>query len=331
MPRAVVLASRPTGIAQSENFAIIERENPALERGQLRIANRFLSVEPAMRGWIADPGNYSEPVAIGAVMRSLVAGQVLESRADGFAAGEWVLGWFGWQEEAVVPASTVIRKISETGLSPSLSLGVLGINGVTAYLAMTGIGQPKPGETVVVSTAAGSVGSAAGQIAKLLGARTVGITGGPDKVRQCIDEFGYDAAIDYRADGLGDALDAACPEGIDVYYDNTAGQISDNVYPRLAMRARVVVCGTAAIPQWDPWPSGPRVERHILVKRARMEGFIIFDHMDRWDEAVAQLAGWIQAGTLAYAEDVLEGLDACPDALAGLYRGENKGKRIILL
>ena len=226
--------------------------------------------------------------------------------------------------------------MTELDLSPSLALGVLGINGVTAYCALTGIGQPKAGETVVVSTAAGGVGSAVGQIAGLLGCRTVGITGGPAKVAQSIGEFGYDAAIDYKADNgaaatLQAALAAACPDGIDIYFDNTAGAISDTVFPLLNIGARVVVCGTASIPQWDPWPQGPRVERHLLVKRARMQGFVVFDHLDAWGPAVEHLAEWVRQGKLHYVEDILDGLESCPDALAGLYRGENRGKRIIRL
>lgn len=331
MNRQVILTSRPTGVAQAENFAVVAAESLPLGDGQLRIRNRFLSVEPAMRGWIADAGNYAAPVAIGAVMRSLAVGEIIESRADGWAVGTVVCGWFGWQEEAVVEPSAVVRAVGEADLPASLALGVLGINGVTAYLALTSIGQPKPGETVLVSTAAGGVGSAVGQIAKILGARTVGITGGADKARDCVELFGYDAALDYKAPGLAEAIAAACPDGINVYYDNTAGAISDVVMPQLALRARVVICGTASIAQWDPWPQGPRVERHLLVKRARMEGFVIFDHMDRWDEAVSTLAGWIREGRLSYQEDILEGIDTCPDALAGLYRGENRGKRIIRL
>ena len=331
MNRQVILVSRPEGVAQAENFAITESESAPLHAGQLRIRNRYLSVEPAMRGWIADAGNYAAPVAIGSVMRALAVGEVVESQAKEWAPGELLCGWFGWQEEAVVTPDAVLRRVTETDLPPSLALGVLGINGVTAYLALTRIGEPKSGETVVVSTAAGGVGSAVGQIAKLLGCRTVGITGGPDKVAQCLDEFGYDAAIDYKAQGLGDALAAACPDGINVYFDNTAGAISDAVFPHLSIGARVVVCGTASIAQWDPWPVGPRVERHLLVKRARMQGFVIFDHMDRWDSAVGQLADWVRQGQLRYCEDILLGIEACPDALAGLYRGENNGKRIIKL
>jgi NADPH-dependent curcumin reductase CurA len=284
-----------------------------------------------MRGWIADTGNYSAAVELQSVMRALAVGEVVESRHADFRAGDVVTGWFGWQELAVVDASAVMRKIVETDLPRSLALGVLGLNGVTALLALTLIGEPKAGDSVLVSTAAGAVGSAVGQIAKILGCRTIGIAGGPQKVAQCLDLFGYDAAIDYKTPGLAEALDAACPGGVQVYFDNTAGAISDAVYPRLAIGARVVICGTASIASWDPWPSGPRLERYLLVKRARVQGFVIFDHMARYEAAVTTLAGWVRAGRLRYEEDILEGLESCPDALAGLYRGENKGKRLIRL
>jgi NADPH-dependent curcumin reductase len=329
--RQVILTSRPTGIAQADNFAIVEAPNAPLREGEVRIRNSFLSVEPAMRGWIADAGNYSAPVAIGSVMRALAVGEVTESKCADYSIGDIVTGWFGWQEQAVVEASAIVRRVLETDLPHSLTLGVLGINGVTAHLALTQIGEPKTGDTVLASTAAGSVGSAVGQIANILGCRTVGITGGPDKVTQCIRDFGYAAAIDYKAPGLSEAIAAACPDGINVYYDNTAGEISDAVYPNLALNARVVICGTASIPAWSPWPSGPRVERHLLLKRARMQGFVIFDHMDKYEASVAILADWVRSGHLRYEEDILDGLEACPDALAGLYRGENKGKRIIKL
>ena len=325
----VILISRPTGIAQAENFAIVDTPVPQLCDGQILVRNKFLSVEPAMRGWIADTAGYATPVPIGSVMRALAVGEIAASAHNDFAVGETVVGWFVWQEHAVVGAEAVVRRVTETDLPASLALGVLGINGVTAHLALTLIGAPLAGNTVVVSTAAGSVGSAVGQIAKILGCRTVGITGGPDKVARCIDMFGYDAAIDYKAPGLAEALDCACPDLVDVYFDNTAGTISDTVYPRLAIGARVVVCGTAAIPAWEPWPTGPRVERHLLVKRARMQGFVIFDHLDAYEASVAQLAAWVRSGQLRYEEEVLVGLEACPDALAGLYRGENNGKRII--
>lgn len=331
MNRRVVLATRPTGIAQAEHFRIEQAPCESLGEGMLRVRNSHLSVEPAMRGWIADTAGYAQPVPLGSVMRALAVGEVVESRTSGLAVGDVVTGWFGWQDEAVVSPEAVVRKVVETDLPRSLALGILGINGVTAHLALTTIGQPLAGETVLVSTAAGSVGSAVGQIANLLGCRTVGIAGGPAKVAQCLDVFGYDAAIDYKVGDPSAAVAAACPEGIDVYFDNTAGAISDAVYPNLALRSRVVVCGTASIPAWDPWPTGPRVERHLLVKRARMEGFVIFDHMDAYEASVAQLAEWVRAGKLRYVEDMLDGIEACPDALAGLYRGENTGKRIVRL
>lgn len=329
--RAVILKSRPTGIASAQDFAIEDRPLADLGEGQIRVRNRFLSVEPAMRGWIADVNNYSTPVPLGSVMRALAVGEVVASRDPSVREGEVVTGWFGWQEYATVGAGDIVRRVLETDLPISLALGVLGINGVTAHLALTLVGQPRAGETVVVSTAAGSVGSAAGQIARILGCRTVGIAGGPDKVALCTEAFGYDAAIDYRADDIGAKLAELCPDGVDVYYDNTAGPISDAVHAHLAMRARIVVCGTASVSSWADWPQGPRVERRLLTKRARMEGFVIFDHMDRYEASVAQLAEWVRAGKLSYREEVREGLEECPDAIASLYRGENLGKLLIRL
>jgi NADPH-dependent curcumin reductase CurA len=284
-----------------------------------------------MRGWVSAVANYSDPVGIGEVMRAFAAGEVIASKHAQFAEGDRLMGMFGWQNHAVVEASAVTRKVAEHDLPLSLSLGLLGLNGITAYFGLLDVGRPRPGDTVVVSTAAGAVGSAVGQIAKLAGCRTVAIAGGPTKTQQCLDAFGYDAAVDYKAPDFADALDAACRAGVDVYFDNTAGAISDAVYPRLAIGARVVVCGTAAIANWDPWPTGPRLERHLLVKRARAQGFVIFDHMDAYEGAVAKLADWVRAGRLRYREDILDGLESCPDALAGLYRGENKGKRLIRL
>jgi NADPH-dependent curcumin reductase CurA len=329
--QGVILTSRPTGVATAENFTIEERPSPPLEPGQIRVRNRFLSVEPAMRGWIADAANYAAPVPLGSVMRALAVGEVIESRDPDFGGGEIVAGWFGWQEISVVTAADIVRQVLETDLPLSLALGVLGINGVTAHLALTLVGQPKTGETVLVSTAAGSVGSAVGQIANILGCRAVGIAGGADKSALCTQAFGYAAALDYRSDDLEAGLGRLCPDGVDVYFDNTSGPISDIALAHLALRARVVVCGTSAICDWSRWPQGPRVERFLLTRRARMEGFVIFDHMDRYEASVAQLAEWVRQGRLTYREDMLDGLEACPDALAGLYRGENMGKRIIRL
>ncbi|GGZ16507.1 NADP-dependent oxidoreductase [Novosphingobium colocasiae] len=300
-----------------------------LDDGQILVKNAFLSVDPAMRGWIADAPNYSEQVALGSVMRAVATGYVVESRHPAFQPGDAVLGWFGWQNYAVVGTAAVLRKISETELS--LSLGLLGYSGATAYLALTTIGQPLAGETVVVSTAAGSVGSAAGQIAHILGCRTIGLTGGPAKVEACRTDFGYDHALDYQASDWTADLADLCVDGVNVYFDNTCGTISDVVNRHLALRARVIVCGTAAIDRWDPWPEGPRRERQLLVRRARMEDFVIFDHEEKVEAAIDQLRIWHRAGTLRSREDIVDGIEACPDAIAAVYRGENIGKRLIRL
>jgi len=327
--RQVILKSRPTGIPQAEHFEIVSTPLPELQPGELLVRNDFLSVDPAMRGWVNAAANYSDPVAVGAVMRSFAAGQVIASRNPAYAENDRVMGMLGWQEYAVTDGKAIRRKVGEPDLPLSLSLGVLGLNGVTAYFALTEVGEPRPGDTVVVSTAAGAVGSAVGQIAKIAGCRTVGIAGGAQKTALCLDEFGYDAAIDYKSADFERELVAACPNGVNVYFDNTSGHISDVVLRQLAKAARVVICGTASVASWDPWPAGPRVERHLLNKSARMQGFLIWDYEHRYHEAVARLSAWIRSGQLRYREEILEGLESAPDAIAGLYRGENLGKRVI--
>lgn len=327
--RQVYLASRPSGIPQAEHFGIRSVPAPALQAGQVRVRNVYLSVEPAMRGWVNAVGNYSEPVALGEVMRAFTAGVVEESRSDAIPAGSWVRGMLGWQEYAVVDAARIDRVVTERGLALSTSLGIMGINGLTAHYGLLSIGEPRAGETVVVSTAAGSVGSCVGQIARIKGCRAVGITGGEAKRRLCLDEFGFDAAVDYKSADFIVRLREACPDGVDVYYDNTAGPVSDAVVELLNVRARIIVCGTASVADWDPPPLGPRLERKLLVQRARMQGFVIFDHPDHAPAALADLSAWVRSGQLRYREDVLEGIEQAPDAIAGLYRGENLGKRLI--
>lgn len=327
--RRVTLASRPVGIPQAGHFALSTAPLREPRDGELVVRNEFLSVDPAMRGWVNAAANYSEPVAVGEVMRSFAAGTVVASRHPHYAVGDRVMGMLGWQDYALTDGRGIRRKVVERDLPLSLSLGVLGLNGVTAYFALTEIGEPRPGDTVVVSTAAGAVGSAVGQIAKLMGCRTVGIAGGPTKVGLCTGTFGYHAGIDYRSAAFEQELAAACPRGVDVYFDNTSGPISDAVLALLARRARVVICGTASVASWDPWPRGPRVERHLLNKAARMEGFLVWDYEHRYEEAVARLAAWVRSGALRYREEILDGLASAPDAIAGLYRGENLGKRLI--
>lgn len=329
--RQVLLKSRPSGIPQAENFEILDAPVPAPADGEVLVRNLYLSVEPAMRGWVSAVANYSEPVAIGAVMRSLATGRVVASRDAGYQAGDLVTGWLGWQEYACVRPQAIQRKLPPSALPISTSLGVLGLNGLTAYFGLLDIGRPQAGQTVVVSTAAGAVGSCVGQIASIQGCRAVGIAGGTIKTKLCTEAFGYDVAIDYKAGDLDQALAAACPDGIDIYFDNTAGSISDAVLKHLAVRARVIVCGTASVASWNPAPQGPRVERHLLVKRASMQGLLVMDHEARYPAAIEELSQWVSTGRLRYREDILDGIEQAPDAIAGLYRGDNLGKRLIRL
>ena len=303
---------------------------PTLEDGAFLVRNEFLSADPAMRGWITDRNNYTSPVEIGDTMRAFAAGVVVESRNDAYEVGVRVMGLFGWQEYATAIPSQVWRRVGEHDLPLSLSLGVLGLNGLTAYFGLLDVLRPVAGETVVVSTAAGSVGSAVGQIAKIKGCRTVGVAGGLDKVRQCVEDFGYDAAIDYkRTDDLEAALVERCPDGIDAFFDNTSGAIHDAVLSHINLHARIAICGTAAYPSWEPWNHGPRPERHLLVKRATMQGFLTADYAARFDEAIGNLAGWIREGRLTYREDIDEGIESAPGSIEKLYSGENAGKLII--
>ena len=327
--RRVVLADRPKGVPVADHFRVEEAAVPDLGDGQFLVKCDYWSVDPAMRGWVNDVPNYLPPVEIGAVMRALAVGEVVASRHPDYREGETVSGFFGWQRFAVCDGGEVDRKVAESDLPASLALGVLGLNGVTAYFGLLDVCRPQAGETVVVSTAAGAVGSAVGQIAKIEGCRTVGIAGGPEKVALCRERFGYDAAIDYRNDDVAEAVRAACPDGVDCYFDNTCGPISDAVMTHLAQGARIAICGTAAIADWDPIPTGPRAHRQLLVARARLQGFLVLDYKPRYPEAIAQLAGWVREGKLAYNEHVLEGAEAARGAIEMLYQSGNTGKLLV--
>lgn len=329
--RQVVLASRPEGIPQAEHFRMVDAPIPAPEAGQVVVRNHYLSVEPAMRGWVNAVANYSTPVAIGEVMRAFAAGEIVASAHPDWPVGTRVTGMFGWQDYAAVAVSAIDERVGYDDLPLSTALGVLGINGITAHYGLLQVGQPQPGQTVVVSTGAGAVGSCVGQIAKRLGCRTIAITGGETKRQLCLQRFGYDAAIDYKQPDFAAKLADACSGGVDVYFDNTSGTISDEVLRHLAVGARVVICGTASIANWDPLPTGPRIERHLLVKRARMQGFVILDHRDHYAAARKDLLQWVRDGSIRYEEDILEGIENAPGSIASLYRGENLGKRLIRL
>jgi NADPH-dependent curcumin reductase CurA len=328
----VWLKSRPTGIPQAENFALRDGEVPQISEGEVLVKNHYLSADPAMRGWINDSSNYWPQVEIGATLRAFAVGEIIASKHSSYAIGDRIMGIFGWQEYSAATDKHIMVKVPRSDLPLSLFLGVLGLNGFTAYFGLLDVGQPIAGETVIVSTAAGSVGSCVGQLAKLKGCRTIGIAGGREKVRQCLEEFGYDAAIDYK--GVADldgAIKAACPDGVDVYYDNTSGPISDAVLRNLKLGARIVVCGTASYPSWNPWNTGPRPERHLLVKRARMQGFLTTDFIARFPEAIANLSGWIRDGKIRYREEMLEGIQHAPATVQKLYSGENTGKLVMRL
>lgn len=330
--RQVWLKTRPNGIPRADDFGIRIGEMPKPEDGQLLVRNIFLSVDPAMRGWIADKSTYWPRIEVGNTMRAYSVGEVVESRHPDYAAGDKVMGIFGWQDYAAVSESAVYYKVPDDTLPLSLWLGVLGLNGLTGYFGMLEVCKPKPGETVVVSTAAGAVGSAAGQIAKIKGCRVVGVTGGPEKVRQCLEEFGYDAAIDYKAvPDIDAALREACPNGIDAYFDCTSGAIHDAVLRQINLHARIAICGTASYASWDPWNDGPRPERHLLVKRATMQGFLTPDFEEKYGQALGDLSNWIREGRLQYREEMLEGIEAAPASIHTLYSGANDGKLVIRL
>jgi NADPH-dependent curcumin reductase len=326
----VVLARRPAGVPVSSDFRLEEDDVGSPGLGEVLVQNQFASVDPGMRGWINEARNYREPVPLGAVMPAHAVGKVLESGDERYKPGDVVFGLFGWQTYGVVRSQDVIRVISDHELPYSTALGVLGINGITAYLALTGIGRPQSAETVLVSSAAGSVGSIVGQIARIRGCRTIGITGGAQKVSMCLDSFGYDAAIDYKAAGdLHDRIAQSAPGGVDIYFDNTSGAIQDAAMSNLNIGARVVVCGTAAISEWDPVPLGPRVERVLLTRRATMTGFLVTDHEPQFEDAIAQLSAWVRSGQIQYREHLLDGLARAPDALPMLFAGANTGKLLI--
>ncbi len=324
----VRLIARPNPDVTPELFEVREAPIPEPGEGELLIRVLTLSLDPAMRGWILDVPNYREPVKLGAVMDGFTVGEVVASNHPSYTPGELVAGRQGWREWAISNGSDIDRKVDLEISDPSAYLHVLGINGITAFFGLLEIGQPKHGETVVVSTGAGAVGSIVGQIAKIKGCRTVAITGGDEKVRHCRQIFGYDAAINYKtAPNLSADLADACPNGIDVYFDNTGGPITDAVMNHINKNARIVICGTMGI---SPATStGPRYHRALLVNRARMEGFLFFDHEHRSDEAVSPLSEWLREGRLAYLEDVTNDLENAPATLCRLLAGQNRGKTLI--
>jgi NADPH-dependent curcumin reductase CurA len=328
--RQVLLVRRPQGVPQRDDFSISPSMIPVPGDGQFLVRNVYLSVDPAQRGWASDEANYSEPVPLGAPMRALAVAVVVESQHSDFENGEFLYGWFGWQDYAVaVPSHVLLRARHDLPLTAFASL--LGINGITAYLALTQLGRPRSKDTLVVSTAAGSVGSFVGQIGNNLGCRTVGLTGDDRKVERCKSHYRYDEAINYKQADLKTAIEAAAPDRVNVYFDNTGGTILDTVLRQMAVAGRIVQCGTAATRSWTPPPTGPRNEREILTRRLIWSGFVIFDHLAKYAEAADQLALMYRDGAITYDTDLSTDIEQARDALASLYAGDNNGKKLIYI
>jgi NADPH-dependent curcumin reductase CurA len=327
----VALIRRPVGIPSPNDFQFQIVATPEPAEGEILVRNLYLSVDPAQRGWASDVANYSQPVPLGETMRALAVGVVETSRHPDFKPGDHLYGFFGWQTWCAAGPEAVLRRVDPDMAPLSTAAGIFGINGLAAYLALTECGDPRSGETVLVSTAAGAVGSLVGQIARNLGCRPIGLTGSAAKVARCLDRFGYVAAADYKTEDVDAFLADAAPGGPDVFFDNTGGEILDTVLPRMAIRGRVVQCGTASVASWTPPPVGPRVEREILSRRLRWQGFVIFDHKAKFEVAVARLNQWRCESQLICDEDITDDLAGAPRALAELYQGRNAGKRLIRL
>ncbi len=328
--RQVRLAARPSGLPEPGNWEFTSETVPEPGPGQFVVEISHLSIDPAMRGWMNAGASYIPPVEVGAVMRAGAVGLVTASGHPGFAVGDYVYGAFGVQEYARSDGRGVI-KIDISLAEPATYLGALGMTGLTAYFGLLDVGRIKAGETVVISGAGGAVGSVAGQIARIRGCRVIGIAGGPEKCRTVTGEFGFDAAIDYRTEDVRKALREHAPGGVDVYFDNVGGQILDAVLTRLARGARIIICG--AVSQYnETHVKGPANYLMLLVARATMAGMVVFDYQDRYPEAMAELAGWLQAGQLVSREHVVRGtVGDFHDALLMLFDGANTGKLVLAL
>lgn len=326
--RQFLLAKRPVGRATRDTFNFVETAVGEPGPGQVLVENLYLSLDPAMRGWMNDAKSYIPPVGIGEVMRALGVGKVIASNHPDFAVGDHVNGALGVQDY-FLGEPRGFYKVDPSKAPLPLYLSALGMTGMTAYFALLDVGAPKAGETVVLSGAAGAVGSVAGQIARIKGCRVVGIAGGADKCRFLVDELGFDAAIDYKAENVAEALKRECPKGVDVYFDNVGGDILDAVLTRLAPRARIVICG--AISQYNNKEAvkGPANYLSLLVNRARMEGFVVMDHAAQFADAAREMGGWMASGQLKSKEDVVEGLETFPETLSKLFDGGNFGKLVL--
>jgi hypothetical protein len=325
----VLLASRPSGWVKEENFKIVNTAIPVPAAGQILVRNHYLSLDPYMRGRMNDVKSYAAKQEIDQVMVGGTVGEVIESNNPKFKAGDIVVGMYGWQQYGCSDG-TGVNKVDVSRVPMSAYLGVIGMPGVTAWVGLLDICQPKAGETVVVSAASGAVGSAVGQIAKLKGCRAVGIAGGTAKCDYVVKELGFDACVDYKAGRLSQDLKAAAPDGVDCYFENVGGEILDAVLQRTNAFSRIAVCGL--ISQYNATePYGVRTFQAILVNRIKVQGFIVSDRLQLWPQAMMDLAGWVASGKLKYRETVAQGLENAPKAFIGLLQGQNFGKQLVKL
>ena len=329
--RRVILRSRPTGAPADENFAVEEQHVPIPAEGQVRLRTLYLSLDPYMRGRMSDAKSYAAPVGVGDVIVGGTVSRVDESKHAGFKVGDLVLGFSGWQDYAIADGKGLMKL--DAMKQPTLALGVLGMPGFTAYMGLLDIGEPKEGETVVVASASGAVGSVVGQIAKLKGCHVVGIAGGTDKCRYVVDELGFDACVDRRGN-LRDQLTSSCPKGIDVYFENVGGAVFEAVMPLLNTKARIPLCGLISHYNDTALPPGPnrlpQLTHLILTRRIKMQGFIIIeDYRHRFGEFFSQMSTWVKEGKMKVREDIVDGLENAPRAFIGLLEGKNFGKLIV--
>ena len=327
--RKFTLAARPVGYPKPSDFDLVTEPIPTPDDGEVLVRTNYLSVDPYMRGRMNDRASYAPNVQIGEAMVGSVVGEVVASKNPDFQVGDIATGGLGWQEYGVSDGGN-LRKVDPTLAPISTSLGILGMPGLTAYFGLLEICDPQPGETVFVSAAAGAVGSLVGQIAKIKGCRAVGSAGSDEKVDYVVDELGFDAAFNYKtAEDYGTKLAEQCPDGIDAYFDNVGGAITDAVFPLINVKARVSICGQISQYNLENPEQGPRFLWHLIVKRAKIEGFLVFEFVDKHDDGLRQMAEWIQAGKLKYREEVTEGFENAPGAFIGMLKGSNIGKQLV--
>lgn len=328
--RAVRVLCRASGIPAPDIFEVVDLPLPMCPPGGVIVRVLRAAVDPAMRGWLSSEKNYLN-VPDGAIMRAHGIGEIIESQSPEWPIGTAVFGWLGWQRYAALAVSELLWKVDLTVAPAEAWLNIFGLNGLTAWVGFCHLARPKAGETVFVTTAAGGVGGIVGQLAASMNVRAVGLTGSDDKAARAVNELGFASAINYRTTGenLGHAIAEACPGGIDIFFDNTAGYLADSVFAHLNVGARIVQCGTAAVSSWLPVPLGPRRERDILVKRLSWHGFLVFDHSGVFPQAQEALRDLYMRGKLISRDEILEGLDQAPGAIEQLYRGENTGRLMI--